>query len=118
MKRIALETLRTFAGKNPNAWHQLIAAGTLEPSLKVLVIEEETEAKILNGLSLPVIPVKNLARPEAEIARLESICQECPWNVNWICEHPGCQPCRQRRTGGLKAQLPDPAARCAANKWH
>jgi hypothetical protein len=118
MKRISIETLRELARANPTSWHRLIAAGKLEPGLKVLVIDEAVEVKILNGQSLPVIPIQNRVRSEAENIRLQAICLACPWNVNWICEHPGCQPCRQRRAGGLKRQLSDPAARCPAGRWN
>jgi hypothetical protein len=117
MKRISIETLRELAAKNPTAWHQLISAGQLEPDLKVLAIDEAEEARILNGQSLPVVQVKSQVRSAAEIARLQAICTACSWNINWICEHPGCKPCRQRRAGGLKSLITDPNARCPAGEW-
>ena len=51
-------------------------------------------------------------------AERETICGACPWNVDWICEHPGCKPCRQRKLGGLRIALDVPGFRCAAGKWH
>jgi tellurite resistance-related uncharacterized protein len=121
MKRIDIETLRQLAVKNPTAWHQLISAGQLEPNFKVLVIEESVESKILNGQSLPVIQLKSEAKPKvrspSEIAHIKAICADCSWNVNWICEHPGCKPCRQRRAGGLKRLILDDGTRCPAGKW-
>jgi len=121
VKRISIETLRELAVKNPTAWHQLISAGQLDPDLKVLVIEESVELKILNGQSLPVIQLKNEAAPpvrtSSEIDNILTICSVCQWNIGWICEHPGCRPCRQRRAGGLKSLITDPNARCPAGKW-
>jgi len=121
VKRISIETLRELAVKNPTAWHQLISAGQLDPDLKVLVIEESVELKILNGQSLPVIQLKSEAKPKvrspSEIAHIKAICADCSWNVNWICEHPGCKPCRQRRAGGLKRLILDDGTRCPAGKW-
>jgi len=118
MKQIALETLREAAKQNPTAWHQLIAAGTLDASHKYLTIDEAVESKILNGQSMPSLPLKTIFRQEDEIARIQAICEECTWNVNWICEHPGCKPCRQRQSGGLKGLILDPRANCPAHKWH
>ena len=121
MKKISIETLRELARTNPTAWHQLIAAGRLESAPYFLAIDEAEEARILNGQSLPSQtqdPSRNSLRSEAEISRLQAICLACPWNVNWICEHPGCKPCRQRRAGGLKGLISDPHARCPAGKWN
>jgi len=55
-------------------------------------------------------------RPQT-VAEREAICGACPWNVDWICEHPGCKPCRQRKLGGLRIALDVPGFRCAAGKW-
>ena len=48
-----------------------------------------------------------------------AVCSACQWNVNWICEHPGCRPCpaRQRAVGGLSALLPMRVFRCPIGKF-
>lgn len=51
------------------------------------------------------------------IAHREAVCEACQWNVDWICEHPGCLPCRQRRAGGLCARLRQRDATCPAALW-
>jgi hypothetical protein len=62
-----------------------------------------------------VIPVKvQSQRTEPEQARLQAICAACKWNVNWICEHPGCLPCQQRQSGGLKKMIVSPNFHCTA----
>jgi hypothetical protein len=37
--------------------------------------------------------------------------------MEWICEHPGCRPCKQRVAGGLKTLIPSSYSHCAAGKW-
>jgi len=56
-------------------------------------------------------------RSQEEAARIEAICAVCKWNIDWICEHPGCRPCRQRLAGGLKQMIGKPFFRCAAGLW-
>ncbi len=51
------------------------------------------------------------------IAQRVSQCGSCKWNVEWICEHPGCRPCRQRKAGGLKSALQSPYFTCPAGKF-
>jgi hypothetical protein len=54
-----------------------------------------------------------LVRMEAERA---AICAACEWNVDNICEHPGCAPCRMRGNGGLSEAIKRPRFKCAAHK--
>ena len=56
-------------------------------------------------------------RSEEQIAAIVYICSSCQWQIEWICEHPGCRPCKQRVAGGLKALIPSPYSRCSAGKW-
>ena len=56
-------------------------------------------------------------RSEKQIAAIVYICSSCQWQIEWICEHPGCRPCKQRVSGGLKALIPSPYSRCSAGKW-
>ena len=56
-------------------------------------------------------------RSEEQIAAIVYICSSCQWQIEWICEHPGCRPCKQRVSGGLKALIPSPYSRCSAGKW-
>ena len=57
------------------------------------------------------------SRTAEQIAALEEICAVCEWNVNWICEHSGCQPCKQRAAGGLKLYLRMASFICPAGKF-
>jgi hypothetical protein len=117
MKRINFETLEQLALTHPTQWHQLIAAGTWEPSHFFLNIEAAVEARILQGEILPAsLPINQLRSP-VEIENIAAICDTCSWNINWVCEHPGCQPCKQRREGGIKPRLIDLNFHCPATKW-
>lgn len=53
--------------------------------------------------------------PEAA-AKFEAVCAACQWNVDWICEHAGCRPCKQRAAGGLKAMILKANFHCPAGK--
>ena len=46
-----------------------------------------------------------------------SICKSCEWNIDWICQHSGCLPCKQSQAGGLKAIIDNPSSRCSTGKW-
>ncbi len=106
-----------MAVENPTAWHRLIAAGIFEPGGMFLNIEEETEKDVLAGKTLSAASSGVTYRSPAEIERIQAICAGCAWNVEWVCEHVGCLPCRHRRSGGLKAHFIDPAFKCSARKW-
>ena len=70
------------------------------------------------GLSgLAPVPAVVRGVPPADLAEKRRICAGCSWNVDWICEHPGCLPCRQRQAGGLRIALEIASFRCAARKW-
>ena len=126
LKRINFEQLQAVATENPTAWHHLIAAGVFDPSLTFLNIDEAVEKQIFAGkplprpLDSPVPPASSAifkTRSPAEIEHIQAICAECPWNINWVCEHLGCKTCQQRRSGGLKNYFVDPKFKCPAHKW-
>ena len=64
-----------------------------------------------------VVICKPKPRTDEQIAALEAVCAECPNNVDWICQHIGCRPCKQQRAGGLKQALRSPYFRCPAGKF-
>lgn len=117
LKRISFAALQMVAKENPTAWHQLIAAGTFEPNRMFLNIEAAQERAILEGKSLATERAVDRFRSPLEMARIQETCERCQWNVDWVCEHPGCLPCRQRRSGGLTAHFIDRAFQCPAKKW-
>ena len=117
MKKLDQKTLSDLAKNNSTKWHHLVAAGHYDPSYMFLLIEDEDEARIMAGEILPSVAYQPTTRPAAEIDNVQAICSTCQWNINWICEHPGCKPCRQRRAGGLKGLILDPTAHCPAGKW-
>lgn len=45
---------------------------------------------------------------------------KCDWNMEGICQHPGCKTCpgKQKNSGALLAFTEQPFAACAANKWN
>ena len=61
----------------------------------------------------------NRRRPisEEEIECRRRVCSLCGWNINGICEHPGCLPCKQRANGGLKWKTSQPQETCPDRKW-
>ena len=45
-------------------------------------------------------------------------CTPCAWNHDWICEHPGCLPCAQRKLPGrLKSMLERVEYQCPAGRF-
>jgi hypothetical protein len=57
-----------------------------------------------------------LTVPEYVRAR-RAICATCVFNVNNICEHPACLPCKQRHSGGLTYKTSQPNETCPESKW-
>ena len=130
--RLAIADIYQLAARQPNAWHELITAGQVDATGH-LIIEQQRELEILAAyqeLALPEFPLLEdlpsappnpapapATRQTETVATIESICGKCEWNVDWVCEHPGCQPCRQRPAGGLKAMIASAGARCPAAKW-
>jgi hypothetical protein len=49
------------------------------------------------------------------------ICLDCPWNLNWTCQHAGCAFCpgKQKQIGAdpLKQLLAEPFFKCPLNKF-
>jgi hypothetical protein len=76
-------------------------------------------------LAVPTVPplagavrvLKPVQRSPLEAALIMGICEDCQWNVGWVCEHIGCKPCSQRKAGGLKEFIKNSGFKCAANKW-
>ena len=116
MHKISFTSLQDLAGTKPTAWHQLLEAGKLVEGNCYLLIDPEVEAKILRGetISQMAAPV---TRGQEEINLIQDICAGCPWNIDWLCEHPGCPVCQQRAAGGLKQKLTDLTFHCPAHKW-
>ena len=56
-------------------------------------------------------------RTDKQIAAIEAVCAACKNNVDWICQHVGCRPCRQQRIGGLKTAIRNPYFQCPAGKF-
>ena len=67
--------------------------------------------------SVAAAPAPTRTVPEDEVARRELICAACHWNQAWICEHPGCLPCKQRVAGGLRTMLKLAIYHCPAGKF-
>ena len=44
-------------------------------------------------------------------------CGDCPWNMDMICEHPDCLPCKQRENGGLWHKTAQSDETCPAGRW-
>jgi len=66
---------------------------------------------------MPKFLAGSAVRSEDQIAAIIAICSACQWQMEWICEHPGCRPCKQRVAGGLKTLIPSSYSHCAAGKW-
>jgi hypothetical protein len=129
MKQISLENLA-----RTSAWHEAMALGQMDGGRFNLLLTDEAAATVpalmdflieIPSESLPVASIQlrsisNAApatRSELTIAGIETICEACPWNMDWICQHPGCLPCKQRAAGGLKAIITQPGSHCPAGKW-
>jgi hypothetical protein len=63
------------------------------------------------------IPPRSVLLSEAETLYRESVCTVCDKNVDWICEHVGCLPCKQRSAGGLKMCLRLATFHCPMGKF-
>lgn len=135
VKKISISVINDLANTNPHAWHRMLSLGTLDPTRMFLYISDDNEAKALNELNrLPdkfrrlinAHAISTTPLPEAqatrfripsEVERVKAICEKCEWNINNICEHSGCKPCKQRSVGGLSEKIRDTAFVCAAGKW-
>lgn len=89
----------------------LLAAGMVHQG--ILHIDRAVHDRIVKATQPRATPA-----PTEAIQRMigvrELICGSCDWNVDWICEHSGCKPCRQRAAGGLKQALRNPRFQCPA----
>lgn len=49
----------------------------------------------------------------------QEVCARCEWNIEELCQHPGCAKCagQQARTGRLLAFIKIPTSRCPIKKW-
>jgi len=82
-----------WAATNPREWHD------------VMQQVEISGPEVIAQPNLPAAALEERRRPPLELIAIELICETCAWNVNDICEHTGCSPCRQRHGGGLKELL-------------
>jgi len=73
-------------------------------------------AQTSQSASLRALPV---ALPAASVSARMTICEQCPWQLDWVCQHPGCDVCphKQKSSAPLKALLESPAFRCPAKKF-
>lgn len=138
LKTIAIETIHELAKTNPHGWHRLMQLGKLDPTLRYISITPEDEEKALNEVArmpeqfrelikarqsvelnnpLPPAPATTI-RVQAEYLHAKAICEKCEWNINNVCEHSGCKPCRVRAGGGLIEKLKDNSFHCSAGKWY
>ena len=105
--KLKLSHAKAAAAQMPEGYvAEVMAAGVVDGEHLII-----SDADYLR-LTLKYAPLK-----KDFTAERETICAGCEWNVNWICEHPGCQPCRQRLAGGLKRMITSPGSRCPESKW-
>ena len=71
----------------------------------------------------PAIPHSALRAPQLPgvfLARFNT-CLDCPWNLDWTCQHAGCKVCpgKQKQTGAdpLKHLLAEPFFKCPLKKF-
>ncbi len=68
----------------------------------------------------------NPAKAQEIIAARRKICfgegsvPKCDWNMDDLCQHPGCKTCpgKQKNSGTLSANLQKPFWACPANKYN
>jgi hypothetical protein len=62
-----------------------------------------------------------IALPEVEHIYRVVMCDACPWNTAWTCQHFGCKVCpgAQKKLGvePLKHLLREPRFKCPLNKF-
>lgn len=111
-----------FAKADLLAQADALPLGYIPALLAICVVDgadllvEQSQLDELNERSRQEVIARH-TRDSATVAVLEAICGACEWNIKWVCEHPGCQPCRQRQGGGLKALIGNPAYHCPAGRW-
>ena len=66
--------------------------------------------------STVIYPISGLASSRL-IAQRRAACDGCAWNMENICQHPGCLPCRDRANGGLAWKTSRLEETCPAGKW-
>ena len=112
MKTIPIALLRSHP--DGNLWHRAWAEGVSRNGVDLEVSDDFP-------LTAPVYVPRlagaiALAVPQEKVAERERVCGACEWNRNWICEHMGCLPCKQREAGGLKEAIKIDTFRCPAGK--
>jgi hypothetical protein len=96
----------------PELWHRAMQTGTFNGV--TVTVPDDFPA------DPPPAPPRRLnlvMQPAADPAAAEKVCAGCEWNIDWVCQHVGCQPCKQVKAGGLKAMLATPGYQCPAGKW-
>jgi hypothetical protein len=67
------------------------------------------------------IPPQPKLLREGEFMARFNLCHDCPWNLDWTCQHAGCAVCpgKQKQTGAdpLKQLLAEPFFQCPLRKF-
>lgn len=66
----------------------------------------------------PPVAAGELA-PSAVIHHRRETCAKCEFQIDWRCEHPGCEVCPslQEKSGGLRYLTTRLAHTCPLNQW-
>ena len=112
MKTIPIAFLRSHP--DGNLWHRAWAEGV---SRNGVDIEVPDSFPLTAPMAMPKLAgLVAVAVTQETIAEREKVCGACEWNRDWVCEHIGCLPCKQRKEGGLKLLAASSAFRCPAGK--
>lgn len=89
------------------------------PSMRVLGSARASRAVI--GAPPITSPRAAAPVPKEEFERRFLICFNCPWNIDWACQHSGCKTCpgAQKKLGAepLKHLLATPFFKCPMKKF-
>ncbi len=123
MKLIPISTLRSAAETNPKIWHDALHIGKVIGGMTI-ELPDDFPLDAPTAPAAPYIQPSNLRIPALmkrdpdEVKRIDEICAQCDWNQDWICQHPGCLPCRQHKEGGLRAVIAIAVSTCPDGKWN
>ena len=110
MKMIPIAQLRAHA--DGNLWHLAWNVGLSKNGVSIEVPDDfPLDAQVTSSARATAFSVS------AELVEERaSTCAKCEWNFNWICQHIGCLPCKQKSEGGLKAIIATSAFKCPINR--
>jgi hypothetical protein len=106
----------------PERWNTVMNAGQLRGGHIVVAASLIADCKELSAEDWPpsLKQFAIIASLEIILAR-KRVCESCDWcnqsEPSWLCEHPGCLPCRQRAGGGLKGMIRRALSKCPMKKW-